>query len=582
MTDYANNITYNTAGLPTSAQTSCGGSTCYPINYTYDSNTLRITEYSATFSNNGGTTISGTLTWNPNGSLQQLLISDPLNSLDAQTCSYSADDLARTASVNCMNGSTNVWAQNFTYDAFGNITKSVPANGTGINWMPGYNTATNHYTLGGTSYDADGNVLTDTFNTYTWDAEGRPLSTSAGGSTLTFLTDAFGHQVEASQNGNYQYSYLTLGKFQLIATGQTAFHGNYPMVGGSIDSDGGGSTVVKLGDWLGTVRAWMSYTGGSYAGGTVPHAPFGESYNYASGYPTEFTGQPDNGSFINTIHYFPERRYASTQGRWLSPDPSGTGAVDPNNPQSWNRYAYVNNSPLNAVDPNGLDCIYVTQPSHQGAGGTYLDPNKFWDASGWVNVLPGDCNGTDSGYYVDGVVDASSATVDSQGNISVAYTDENGNAGVFVAENAIDPLDTESNAANNGPANPGCGITVKCRGIEYGKLGKLGFQHCDAQVTDSSGAVWSLSGGPQPYGDITALNAWAISPPPNPFTGTTVYQGNSCTAAGCMIQSTQAWNKDIVKPIYSATSGPNSNTWLKGTAAGCGVSLPINTWGSIW
>jgi hypothetical protein len=133
------------------------------------------------------------------------------------------------------------------------------------------------------------------------------------------------------------------------------------------------------------------------------------------------------------------------------------------------------------------------------------------------------------------------------------------------------------------PANNGtCGITVKCRGIEYGKLGKLGFQHCDAQVTDSSGAVWSLSGGPQPYGDITALNAWAISPPTDPFTGTSVYQGNSCSAAGCMIQSTQAWNKDIVKPIYSATSGPNSNTWLKGTAAGCGVSLPINTWGSIW
>jgi hypothetical protein len=57
---------------------------------------------------------------------------------------------------------------------------------------------------------------------------------------------------------------------------------------------------------------------------------------------------------------------------------------------------------------------------------------------------------------------------------------------------------------------------------------------------------------------------------------------NSCTAAGCMIQSTQAWNQDIVKPEYSPVTGPNSNTWLKDTAAGCGVSLPINTWGSIW
>jgi hypothetical protein len=142
------------------------------------------------------------------------------------------------------------------------------------------------------------------------------------------------------------------------------------------------------------------------------------------------------------------------------------------------------------------------------------------------------------------------------------------------------------NCQNGGgtPANNGtCGITVKCRGIQTDNLGKVGVQHCDAQVTDSSGQLWSLSGGPQPnYMSITALNAWATSPPTEPFTGTTVYQGNSCTAAGCMIQSTQAWNQDIVKPSYSPVTGPNSNTWLKGTAAGCGVSLPINTWGSIW
>ena len=123
---------------------------------------------------------------------------------------------------------------------------------------------------------------------------------------------------------------------------------------------------------------------------------------------------------------------------------------------------------------------------------------------------------------------------------------------------------------------------MKCRGIQTDNLGKIGMQHCDAQVTDSSGQLWSLSGGPQDYMGITALNAWPTSPPRDPFTGTTVYRGDSCSASGCMIQSTQGWNKDIVKPIYNFFFGPNSNTWLKGTAAGCGVSLPINTWGSIW
>src|SRR5581483_10522034 len=45
------------------------------------------------------------------------------------------------------------------------------------------------------------------------------------------------------------------------------------------------------------------------------------------------------------------------QGRWISPDPAGLGAVNPTDPQTWNRYAYVANRPMNSVDPVGLDCI---------------------------------------------------------------------------------------------------------------------------------------------------------------------------------------------------------------------------------
>jgi len=123
--------------------TSCAGLTCYPITYQYDPKTLRMTGYSAAGSNE---TVSGTLNWNPNGSLQQLVIADPLNSADSQTCAYSADDLARISSVSCNNGSA--WGQQFTYDAFGNISKSVPAGATGISWLPGYNSSTNHYSLG--------------------------------------------------------------------------------------------------------------------------------------------------------------------------------------------------------------------------------------------------------------------------------------------------------------------------------------------------------------------------------------------------------------------------------------------------
>ena len=228
---------------------------------------------------------------------------------------------------------------------------------------------------------------------------------------------------------------------------------------------------------------------------------------------------------------------------------------------------------LALIDPLGLWCVWEDDthdddPSEGGSSVTGCEKQGgHWDPFDTITGILTDGNGTVTQInFIGGGV---CTTADCGAGGTLEQFDQTLN-GYSVAP-----------AANNG-TDPSCGITVKCRGIEYGKLGKLGFQHCDAQVTTSSGQVWSLSGGPQPYGDITALNAWAISPPTAPFTGTTVYQGNSCSAGQCMIQSTQAWKKDVVKPIYSATSGPNSNTWLKGTAAGCGVSLPINTWGSIW
>lgn len=48
-----------------------------------------------------------------------------------------------------------------------------------------------------------------------------------------------------------------------------------------------------------------------------------------------------------------QRYYASTQRRFLTPDPSGPG--DPSDPASWNMYAYVEGDPVNFNDPQGLD-----------------------------------------------------------------------------------------------------------------------------------------------------------------------------------------------------------------------------------
>jgi RHS repeat-associated protein len=86
------------------------------------------------------------------------------------------------------------------------------------------------------------------------------------------------------------------------------------------------------------------------------YAPFGESYAETGTTDRNFTGQNQDLTPASTgdLYDFLYREYHKIQGRWVSPDPVGLRAVDPANPQSWNRYAYVLDDPLKAVDPLGL------------------------------------------------------------------------------------------------------------------------------------------------------------------------------------------------------------------------------------
>jgi RHS repeat-associated protein len=60
----------------------------------------------------------------------------------------------------------------------------------------------------------------------------------------------------------------------------------------------------------------------------------------------------------NGNDYFGARYYASSMGRFLSPDPYA-GSMNPSFPQSFNRYIYAANNPLRFTDPTGLDCVYM-------------------------------------------------------------------------------------------------------------------------------------------------------------------------------------------------------------------------------
>jgi RHS repeat-associated protein len=128
-------------------------------------------------------------------------------------------------------------------------------------------------------------------------------------------------------------------------------------------------------------------------------APFGEIYdNFGSTAANEniFTGDsPDILGTGDCCFDTPNRELSANQGRWLSPDPADLGAVDFSNPQSWNRYAYVNNSPLNYIDPSGQAC-YPLEKQMFGSCSGFLGNgvnfganwNEFWVAFGTFWACP--------------------------------------------------------------------------------------------------------------------------------------------------------------------------------------------------
>jgi len=128
-------------------------------------------------------------------------------------------------------------------------------------------------------------------------------------------------------------------------------------------------------DWLGSARLSSSPTQTVLS--TTAYAPFGEPYATSGTADPSFTGQDQDTA--SGIYDFPAREY-SMQGRWPSPDPGGLATVDPTNPQTWNRYAYVSGNPLALTDPTGLqDCNSTAaflaelglHPSYNLDGGGY-------------------------------------------------------------------------------------------------------------------------------------------------------------------------------------------------------------------
>jgi RHS repeat-associated protein len=320
-------------------------------NFSYDS-VGRVTQYKF---NIGATpqSVIGNLAWNANSNLKTLQITDPFNAANAQTCNFAYDDLARQSTANC----GTAWNQTFSFDPFGNISKSATV---GTNFNATYAPATNRITTIGSlvpTYDGNGNLTNDTSHAYTWDAEGKMLNIDSGTSSGVCGTyDALGRMAEKATGATCTSTYTEIvyapsGGRLATMTGQTLQQASVPLLNGTeAVYSSSGLLAYRHSDHLGSSRFASTPARTKYY--DVAYAPYGEDYAGSGTADLSFTGQKrDTASWLYDFMF---RKYNSAHGRWMSPDPAGIGATNPSAPQTWNRYVYVANGPLSAVDPLGL------------------------------------------------------------------------------------------------------------------------------------------------------------------------------------------------------------------------------------
>jgi len=107
--------------------------------------------------------------------------------------------------------------------------------------------------------------------------------------------------------------------------------------------------VYRLLDHEGSLVATTDGSGN--VTGTNLMMPYGETLSSNTNDSYAFAGLYQDTEYDGDDAWY--RNYSTEQSRWLTPDPYN-GSYDLNNPQSFNRYSYVNGNPLGYTDPSGL------------------------------------------------------------------------------------------------------------------------------------------------------------------------------------------------------------------------------------
>jgi RHS repeat-associated protein len=289
---------------------------------------------------------------NNNGNVAGYFYQDSMNAL-GHTATYTYDGVNRLKTA-VATGNVG-YSQSFTYDQYGNMSCAAsPAENKCL--APTYSPTTNQ--ISGYQYDSAGDLTNDGTYGYQWDAEGRLTAiTLSGNPAATNVYNALGQNARHVGSGETtDEAYGPDGSLLWRHTGGDSYTRAFvPFQGRILAEYYGGSPpglIFDHPDEIGSLTIGIDYAT-SHSAERLFY-PFGEPWTgsdlYTLGMHQEFAQLPDYDNDANSDLYNTLSRHYTPMGRWLSPDPGPWIFL---NPQSYNAYAYVLNSPLGYSDDGG-------------------------------------------------------------------------------------------------------------------------------------------------------------------------------------------------------------------------------------
>jgi RHS repeat-associated protein len=335
------------------------------------------------------------------GNIAKQVITIP-NATFTQTYRYDSLNRITEAKETAANNAI-TWQQSWSYDRFGN---RLSFNSQGIdlatiNTTPAVNPETNRFiSTQDFGYDKTGNIIKDKINgntrNFVFNGDNKQVHVKDANNVAigTYYYDGNGARVKKTVGGNTTIFVYDVGGV-LIAEYSTEVPTTTP------------TTNYTTSDHLGSPRVITDKNGQVIS--RRDFMPFGEELNAVGNFRTitnkygsatdnvrqRFTGYLKDQE--TQLDFAEARYYNNNHGRFTAVDPllaSGKSS----NPQTFNRYVYCLNNPINCVDPTGLDGVWGYRDVNGGTDLQYFESQEAFDAHN-KRVTDQNCGSVGCGTY---------------------------------------------------------------------------------------------------------------------------------------------------------------------------------------